>query len=46
LQGKYTIYGIQDESINSHETTFTSLEDMASAYLSEIQGIYSGKIIT
>lgn len=43
LQGKYTIYGIQDESINSNETTFNSLEDMAMAYLSEIQGIYSGK---
>lgn len=43
LEGKFTIYGIQDPSIDGAELRFTSLEDMASYYIQEIDSVYSGE---
>lgn len=42
LDGKYTIYGIQDISIDGDDRRFDSLEAMASYYLQEISSVYSG----
>lgn len=42
LEGKCTIYGIQDPSIDGAMFRFNSLEDMASYYLQEIRKVYSG----
>lgn len=43
LQGKYTIYGIQDPNIDGKNVFFESLEDMAAYYLAEIKKIYAGE---
>jgi amino acid adenylation domain-containing protein len=40
LQGKYTIYGIQDPSIDKNNIMFTSLEEMADYYLNTIKKVY------
>ncbi|KTC64787.1 peptide synthetase, non-ribosomal (plasmid) [Legionella adelaidensis] len=40
LSKRFTVYGIQDPSIDGHSLRFKSLEDMASYYLQEIQKIY------
>lgn len=42
LEGKYTVYGIQDASIDGVEVRFDSLEAMATHYLKEIASIYNG----
>jgi amino acid adenylation domain-containing protein len=42
LQGKYTIYGIQDPSIDNEKIKFESLEDMACYYIKQTKKIYSG----
>ncbi|MDF2868046.1 MAG: amino acid adenylation domain protein [Gammaproteobacteria bacterium] len=42
LQGKYTLYGIQDPNIDGKNVFFESLEDMAAYYVAEIKKIYSG----
>jgi len=42
LEGQYTIYGIQDVSIDGESLKFRSLEDMATHYLQEIAGVYTG----
>ncbi|AHE67610.1 amino acid adenylation domain-containing protein [Legionella oakridgensis] len=43
LDGKYTIYGIQDISIDGHDLRFETLQAMASHYLQEIARVYSGE---
>ena len=42
LDGQYTIYGIQDASIDGESIRFSSIEDMASHYLQEIASVYKG----
>ena len=42
LEGKYTVYGIQDPSIDGSSIRFYSLEAMASYYLQKIETVYSG----
>lgn len=42
LDGKYTIYGIQDSNFDGSGPRFNSLEAMAAYYLTEIAKIYSG----
>lgn len=42
LENKYTVYGIQDMSLDSTRFGFNKLEDMAAYYLHEIKNIYSG----
>lgn len=43
LQGKYTIYGIQDPNVDGDNVVFNSIEEMASYYLSMIKRMYSGE---
>lgn len=43
LEGKFTIYGIQDPSIDGVDLRFTSLEDMAGYYIREIDSVYRGE---
>lgn len=43
LDGKYTIYGIQDQSVDGHARRFDCLEAMADYYLQELSTIYQGK---
>jgi len=43
LQGKYTIYGIQDTSIDGDDRRFKTLEEMASFYLQAIASVYRGE---
>lgn len=42
LQGKYTVYGVQDPNMNGATSRFNRLEDMASQYLEDIRDIYKG----
>lgn len=43
LNDKYTVYGIQDPSIDGSKLRFKKLEDMADYYLNEIKSIYAGE---
>ncbi|WP_040916691.1 thioesterase domain-containing protein, partial [Legionella tunisiensis] len=43
LNGKYTVYGIQDPNLDGVPVHFQSLEDMAGFYLQEIKKVYSGE---
>lgn len=43
FEGKYTIYGIQDQNLDGNHIKFGSLEEMAAYYLSEIKKVYSGE---
>lgn len=42
LDGKYTVYGIQDPSIDGCDIRFDSIEDMAKHYINEIKSVYTG----
>lgn len=42
LDGKYTVYGIQDPSIDGCDVRFDSLEEMAKHYINEIKTVYDG----
>ncbi|CDZ77750.1 Dimodular nonribosomal peptide synthase [Legionella massiliensis] len=42
LQGKYTVYGIQDLNVDGVTHQFKTLEDMAGFYLQEIKKVYKG----
>lgn len=39
LQGKYTVYGIQDPNVDNHAIHFATLEEMAAYYLKDIKKI-------
>ncbi|WP_242602512.1 thioesterase domain-containing protein [Legionella rowbothamii] len=43
LDGKYTVYGIEDQSINGHSRRFASISEMAQFYLEEIDKVYQGE---
>jgi len=43
LNGKFTLYGIQDPGLNGNPQRFNNLEDMASQYLYDIQSVYQGE---
>ncbi|CAM4377018.1 MAG: D-alanine--D-alanyl carrier protein ligase [Legionella sp.] len=43
LDGKYTIYGIEDQSVNGHSRRFASISEMAQFYLEEIDKVYQGE---
>ncbi|MBA4260196.1 MAG: hypothetical protein C0446_13610 [Chitinophaga sp.] len=43
LEGKYTVYGIEDQSINGYPCRFTSIAEMARFYLQEIEHVYQGE---
>lgn len=43
LDGKYTIYGIEDQSINGNSHRFASISEMAQFYLEEIDEVYQGE---
>lgn len=43
LDGKYTVYGIQDINFDGTGQRFASLQAMASYYLSEISKVYEGE---
>ena len=42
LKGKYTIYGIEDQTIVGNGPRFSSLPEMAHFYLDEISKVYDG----
>lgn len=42
LDGTYTIYGIQDASVDGDERRFESIEEMASFYIEAISEVYQG----
>lgn len=42
LSGKYTVYGIQDLSLEGNKIRFKTLEKMAEFYLEEIAKVYEG----
>ncbi|MFT4057937.1 MAG: amino acid adenylation domain-containing protein [Legionella sp.] len=43
LAGKYTVYGIQDASVDGDERRFHSIEEMARFYIEALSEVYQGE---
>ncbi|WP_162263210.1 amino acid adenylation domain-containing protein [Legionella nautarum] len=42
LEGKYTVYGIQDPNLEEEQFKFQNIEEMAAFYLQAISSVYQG----